>query len=295
MIPQLHRRSMPRDVRHDSEAQRARDASPASARDAHGNGFAADSPLECGVAPLADVHPRNEWYFPIKSAADFVLATLLLIVLAPVILIAGALVKLTSRGPIFYCQVRLGKDGRAFTLHKLRTMVDKAEAKTGPVWSSKDDARVTWLGRILRTTHIDEFPQLWNVICGQMSLVGPRPERPEIVAGLDWEIPCYRERLRVRPGITGLAQVRLPPDTDIESVRRKIVHDVYYVRNMSPWLDVQLLFATAWSFVWQLAWYPWAWIALPSAEAVEQGFLQAINSSELGVETPDSIKVPALK
>jgi lipopolysaccharide/colanic/teichoic acid biosynthesis glycosyltransferase len=152
-------------------------------------------------------------------------------------------------------------------------MVDKAEAKTGPVWSSKDDARITWLGRLLRTTHIDEFPQLWNVICGQMSLVGPRPERPEIVAGLDWEIPCYRERLRVRPGITGLAQVRLPP----------------------PWLDARLLFATAWSFAWQLAWYPWKWIALPSAEAVEQGFLQAINSSELGVETLDSIKVPALK
>jgi lipopolysaccharide/colanic/teichoic acid biosynthesis glycosyltransferase len=237
------------------------------------------------------VSPYSGWYLPVKAAVDLVLGSLLLIVTIPVMTIAALLIKLTSRGPIFYCQVRLGKDGVPYTLYKLRTMVDKAEALTGPVWSSKDDARVTTLGKLLRKTHIDEFPQLWNVICGQMSLIGPRPERPEFVAKLDWEIPCYRERLNVRPGITGLAQVRLPPDTDIESVRRKIVYDVYYVKNVSPWLDLRLLFVTGWSLVRELGSHAWDRISLPSSEAVEQGFLQAVSAAEFSAKPTNSMAV----
>lgn len=237
------------------------------------------------------VSPHSGWYLPLKCAADLILAAVLLIVALPVIALAAALIKLTSRGPVFYCQVRLGKNGIPYTLYKLRTMIDKAEALTGPVWSTKDDARVTPLGKLLRKTHIDEFPQLWNVLRGQMSLIGPRPERPEFVAKLDWEIPCYRERLNVRPGITGLAQVRLPPDTDLESVRRKIVYDVYYVKNVSPWLDLRLLCVTGWSLVRELASHAWARISLPSSEIVEQGFLQAVSAAEFSEEPTSSMAV----
>jgi lipopolysaccharide/colanic/teichoic acid biosynthesis glycosyltransferase len=237
------------------------------------------------------VSPHSGWYLPIKAAFDLVLGGILLIVTIPIMLVAAVLIKLSSRGPIFYCQVRLGKDGRPYTLYKLRTMVDKAEALTGPVWSTKDDARVTPLGKVLRKTHIDEFPQLWNVMCGQMSLIGPRPERPEFVAKLDWEIPCYRERLNVRPGITGLAQIRLPPDTDIESVRRKIVYDVYYVKNVSPWLDLRVLFVTGWSLVCELARHAWDQVSLPSSAAVEQGFLQAVSTSDFSEQSTNSMAV----
>lgn len=246
----------------------------------------------CDVLSAADsaecaVSPSRLWYLPVKAFLDFVLGIALLVLTGPITLLAAALVKLSSRGPAFYCQVRLGKDGKPYTLYKLRTMRDKAEALTGPIWSDKDDARITPVGRVLRKTHVDEFPQLVNVVLGQMSLVGPRPERPEIVAKLDWEIPCYRERLKVRPGITGLAQVRLPPDTDLESVRRKVVYDVYYVRNVSAWLDLQLLITTGWDFIRSLHHCTWERIALPSAEAVEQGFLQAVT-----VEDEHAVSLP---
>lgn len=237
------------------------------------------------------VIPQNRWYLPLKGAVDFVFAFVLLVATLPVITVAALLIKLTSRGPIFYCQVRLGKNGVPYTLYKLRTMVDKAEALTGPVWSSKDDVRVTPLGKLLRKTHIDEFPQLWNVLRAEMSLVGPRPERPEFVAKLDWEIPCYRERLNVRPGITGLAQVRLPPDTDIESVRRKVVYDVYYVRNVGPWLDLRLLFVTGWDLVREVGRHAWERISLPSAEIVEQGFLRAVSAADFPEEPTSTMAV----
>jgi lipopolysaccharide/colanic/teichoic acid biosynthesis glycosyltransferase len=235
------------------------------------------------------VIPQRQWYLPLKAAIDFCLGIVLLVLTGPITLVAAVLVKLTSRGPAFYSQTRLGKDGQPYRMFKLRTMVDKAEALTGPMWSPKNDVRVTPLGWILRKTHIDEFPQLWNVICGQMSLIGPRPERPEIAAKLDWDIPSYRERLNVRPGITGFAQVRLAPDSDLESVRRKIVYDVYYVQNLSPWLDLQLLVVTGWSLVRELNCYLWHRFALPSPDAVEQGFLQALSSPELNGQPSDSL------
>jgi lipopolysaccharide/colanic/teichoic acid biosynthesis glycosyltransferase len=180
-----------------------------------------------------------------KSATDLILASVLLILTAPVIVTAMVLIRLTSRGPSIYSQVRLGRGGRRYTIYKIRTMYHDCERLTGPRWSTPGDPRVTPVGRILRATHIDELPQLWNILRGEMSLVGPRPERPEIVADLETMLPCYRDRLRVRPGVTGLAQVQLAPDTDIESVRRKLACDLYYITRVGPWLDLRLIIGTA--------------------------------------------------
>jgi lipopolysaccharide/colanic/teichoic acid biosynthesis glycosyltransferase len=158
--------------------------------------------------------------------------------------LAALLVKVTSRGPVFYSQVRLGRFGRPYRIYKIRTMLHDCEKGTGAKWSTPKDPRVTPVGRFLRRVHVDELPQLWNVIRGDMSLIGPRPERPEFVAILERAIPHYSERLQVRPGVTGLAQVQLPADTDLESVRRKLAYDLYYVRQVGPWLDLRILLCT---------------------------------------------------
>ncbi|WP_201750308.1 sugar transferase [Tautonia marina] len=179
-----------------------------------------------------------------KRITDRVSATLLLIWMSPVIVLAMLLVKLTSRGPAIYAQERLGRGGTPFTIYKIRTMTHDCERDTGPTWCVPDDPRVTPIGRILRRTHLDELPQLWNVIRGELSLVGPRPERPAIAAKLELTVPRYRDRLLVRPGLTGLAQVQLEPDTDVTSVRRKLFYDLYYVRNASPWLDLRITAST---------------------------------------------------
>jgi lipopolysaccharide/colanic/teichoic acid biosynthesis glycosyltransferase len=189
--------------------------------------------------------PRSNWYEPVKRVADFVLAFLLLTLTAPVVFLAGLVVKLTSRGPVFYSQVRLGRNGRRYILYKIRTMIHNCERLTGPRWATPDDPRVTPVGRFLRCSHLDELPQLWNVLRGEMSLVGPRPERPEIVGHLERAIPHYRDRLLVRPGLSGLSQVHLPPDNDLESVRRKLAHDLFYVRKRNFWLDLRIMLSTA--------------------------------------------------
>src|SRR5262249_47367345 len=150
---------------------------------------------------------------------DFVAALLLAIPAAPVVALIALVVKLTSRGPAFYTQPRVGQNGRLFWIIKVRTMVDKCESLTGPRWSMPGDPRVTRVGWFLRVTHLDELPQLLNVLCGHMSLIGPRPERPEFVPELERELPAYRQRLLVRPGVTGLAQVQQGSDTDLDSVR----------------------------------------------------------------------------
>lgn len=191
------------------------------------------------------VRPAHRWYLPVKAVLDFVLALLVSIPALPIVIFAALVVKLTSPGPAFYRQQRVGRHGRVFTLLKLRTMVNNAEAMTGPVWASEDDPRVTPFGRFLRESHIDEFPQLLNVLLGQMSLVGPRPERPEFMTRLQTIVPRYPERLAVRPGITGLTQLRLPPDTDPAGVAKKLVYDLYYVRRVDPWLDVRIIAYTA--------------------------------------------------
>ena len=180
-----------------------------------------------------------------KSTLDFVLALVLLVLTAPVMLLAIVLVHLTSPGPVIYSQTRLGLNGRRYPIFKIRSMYHDCERLTGPRWSTPGDKRVTWIGKILRATHIDELPQLFNILRREMSLVGPRPERPEIVVGLELAIPCYRERLQVRPGVTGLAQVQLAPDTDLESVRRKVAYDLYYIEHSNVWFDLRLILATA--------------------------------------------------
>ncbi len=231
---------------------------------------------------------RNPGYPFWKRVADVLLSLALFVLLGPVICVAALLVKLTSRGPAIYRQTRLGKNGRPFTLLKLRTMVDDAEAQTGPVWSIGDDPRSTPLGRLLRKTHIDEFPQLLNVLAGQMSLVGPRPERPEIIATLNSQVPHYGERLQVRPGITGLAQLRLLPDADLDCVRRKLVHDLYYVQCVGPWLDFRLLIVTAWKLLAELCHSAWTCLALPSHQAIEHGFRQIVGSLNDDAEATSS-------
>jgi lipopolysaccharide/colanic/teichoic acid biosynthesis glycosyltransferase len=223
--------------------------------------------LHPGVLPAS-----AGWDERVKQAADVVLAALLLIPALPLIMLAAALIKLTSRGPVFYSQTRLGKDGRPYVLWKLRTMVHNCEVLTGARWATPGDPRVIPVGRLLRELHLDELPQLWNVLCGEMSLVGPRPERPEFVPHLERAIPRYRDRLRVRPGITGLAQVQLPADTDLASVRRKLAFDLYYVRHQNGWLDLKLIACT----VFKMFKVPFSvsgrLLAIPRGEAVEAAF-----------------------
>lgn len=211
------------------------------------------SRAEHGKPDLCDqatsIRPAIHTYLYVKPAVDFLAALLLLIVLSPVMFVAGLVVKLTSRGPAIYRQTRVGLHGRLFRIYKLRTMTADAEAASGPVWCTGNDPRVTRVGRFLRRTHIDEFPQLFNVLRGEMSLIGPRPERPEFVTQLERRLPHYRDRLNVKPGITGLAQVSLPPDTDVASVRDKLLHDLFYVHSLGLGLDLRLLAATAWGFL----------------------------------------------
>jgi lipopolysaccharide/colanic/teichoic acid biosynthesis glycosyltransferase len=184
-------------------------------------------------------------YARCKIVADFIFALLLTIPALPIVLLSALVVKLTSRGPAFYTQTRVGKNGVRFEILKIRTMIHNCESLTGPRWSMPGDPRITPVGWFLRATHLDELPQLLNVLRGEMSLIGPRPERPEFVPELERAFPVYRQRLNVRPGVTGLAQVQLPPDSDLESVRRKLAHDLYYIRHLSPWLDLRLLACTA--------------------------------------------------
>ena len=184
-------------------------------------------------------------YFRWKQIPARVLAAILLIPAIPFMLLLVALVRLTSPGPGIFRQVRVGRGGRIFTMYKIRTMRHDAEASTGPVWAQTHDPRLTRIGRFIRRLHMDELPQLVNVVKGEMVLVGPRPERPEFTQVLAKEVDGYLDRLAVRPGITGLAQINLPPDTDFDSVRRKLVLDLAYIREAGPGLDLRILVWTA--------------------------------------------------
>jgi lipopolysaccharide/colanic/teichoic acid biosynthesis glycosyltransferase len=201
---------------------------------------------------------------------EFIVALGLLVLGAPVILLAALLVRLTSRGPGFYVQTRLGRHGRPYQMYKLRTMYHECERASGPCWSPAGDPRVTPLGRFLRRSHLDELPQLVNVLRGEMSLVGPRPERPEFVPELERALPHYWERLRVRPGVTGLAQIQLPADTDLESVRRKLAYDLYYVHGRNPWLDLRILAGTAFKVLGVRFDFLRAALWMPSRDLVER-------------------------
>jgi len=180
----------------------------------------------------------------LKRTFDYTLAATLFVLTAPFIAACAVLVRLTSRGPAFYSQERIGQFGRVFTIYKLRTMYHNCERLTGPTWSVPGDPRVTPIGRVLRALHLDELPQLVNVLRGQMSLIGPRPERPEIAAQLAKAIEDYNARSAVLPGITGHAQVHLPPDTSVADVRDKVRLDRYYLGRLSMWFDVVTLART---------------------------------------------------
>lgn len=200
------------------------------------------NPAVDGAELPMPAQPQYEWP---KRIFDRSAGIVLFIVLSPAMAVAWALVRLTSVGPGIYSQTRVGLGGRNYRIFKLRTMTHNCEAKTGGAkWSTKGDTRVTPLGKILRKLHIDELPQLWNVIRGEMSLVGPRPERPEFVGPLSDQIPGYRDRLLVPPGVTGLAQIQLPADTDLHSVRNKLVLDRVYVQSRGLWLDLRLIAGT---------------------------------------------------
>jgi lipopolysaccharide/colanic/teichoic acid biosynthesis glycosyltransferase len=180
-----------------------------------------------------------------KRASDQAGSCLILILLAPLLLLIGLLVRATSAGPVLYRQRRLGAGGRPFTIFKFRTMVANAEEGTGPVWARVSDPRVTRIGAFLRASHLDELPQLLNVLRGEMSLIGPRPERPYFVQRLSSGIRAYPARFAVKPGMTGLAQVLHAYDSDLDSARRKVAYDRLYIQRRSPSLDLWLLWRTA--------------------------------------------------
>lgn len=183
-------------------------------------------------------------FIKFKRIMDYVLAIVGLTITAPLLILVGALIKLTSNGPIVYKQERVGEKGKIFKIYKLRTMGVDAEKGTGAVWAKKNDPRITPLGRILRKSHIDEIPQLWNVIRGEMSIVGPRPERPEMVRDLKTLIGDYEKRLQIKPGITGLAQVCYKYDETIEDVRKKVKYDLLYIRKMCWLVEMRIMAQT---------------------------------------------------
>ena len=208
----------------------------------------------------------------IKRTVDIIGALVGLLMSLPLFLIISLLVKLDTPGPIFYTQVRVGQNRRngprrsynqadvpqrrvrdrrredcmgiAFKVIKFRTMVQNAEKQSGPVWATRNDSRITRLGKFLRKTRLDEIPQFWNVLRGDMSLVGPRPERPKFVEDLSTKVDGYTDRLSVKPGLTGLAQVSSGYDSDIASVARKVELDLEYINNWSLWLDIKILLRT---------------------------------------------------
>jgi exopolysaccharide biosynthesis polyprenyl glycosylphosphotransferase len=186
---------------------------------------------------------ERETFLRIKRAADFGLALVLVGITLPFWLFIAVLIKITSKGKVFYRQNRVGKNGTTFRLVKFRSMVEKAE-EGEPVWAEKDDKRITAVGGLLRKIHLDELPQLWNVLRGEMSLVGPRPERPEFVEMLEREIPYYGLRHLVKPGLTGWAQINHPYAASLADSKVKLEYDLYYIAHMSLGFDLRILLRT---------------------------------------------------
>lgn len=233
-----------------------------------GTEMSIEAELAATLAPPDVVERSHGW----RRAVDVVIASVSLVALTPLLLVVALLIKATSRGPVFYRQTRVGLERRTserraepilagprdrrrserrlspahgypFRIVKFRTMVADAEA-SGPRWSTQNDPRITPVGRVLRATRLDETPQFWNVLRGDMSIVGPRPERPFFVDQFVERIPRYRERLRVRPGITGQAQVTLAYDSSIDDVVRKLEQDLLYIEQRSMQRDLLILFRT---------------------------------------------------
>jgi len=179
-----------------------------------------------------------------KRLVGLVMSSIGLLLASPLIGVIALAIKLDSRGPVIYRQLRCGQDGRPFELCKFRSMVADAEAGRGPTWAVANDSRVTRVGRVLRKYRLDEIPQMWNVLKGDMSFVGPRPERPEFVEELQKQIPYYSERHTVKPGITGWAQINYPYGASVEDALEKLKYDLFYIKNMSLLLDLLIIFQT---------------------------------------------------
>jgi Undecaprenyl-phosphate glucose phosphotransferase len=201
---------------------------------------------ELGGLPMVSLQssPLYGWNAVVKRAFDLILGTMILIMMSPILFIISLLIRLTSEGPIFYRQERVGMDGRIFQMLKFRTMKVDAERKTGPVWAKENDPRRTPIGAILRKTSMDELPQLFNVLKGEMSLVGPRPERPNFIEEFRNKIPLYMLRHKVKAGMTGWAQVHgWRGNTSLE---KRLEHDLYYIQHWSIGLDLKILLMTLW-------------------------------------------------
>lgn len=226
-------------------------------------------PLSAAIegGPSVDFPSR---YLGLKRLIDVAFSLVIAVVALPIVLMCAFLIRMTSHGPAFYTQVRLGRFGKPFRIWKLRTMIHNCELTSGARWAMRNDPRATPVGRFLRITHLDELPQLWNVLKGDMSMVGPRPERPEFVPVLEDAIPEYRKRLLIRPGVTGVSQIYLPPDTGIASVRKKLVYDLHYIRNMGLWFDLRLMVATAFQAVGLPSRIVRRILALPRPMSIEQ-------------------------
>ena len=188
---------------------------------------------------------KEKCYHLTKPIYDIFISFILLLFAIPIFVISAPIIKLTSKGPVFYTQVRVGKNGRLFRIIKLRSMFEDSENKDGAVWAKNNDNRVTTFGRFLRKTHMDELPQIINVIKGDMSIIGPRPERPEFVNRFIKEIPGYRKRLAIKPGITGMAQCYYKYDENIQDVCRKLRYDMLYLDKMCWILDLKIVAMTA--------------------------------------------------
>jgi lipopolysaccharide/colanic/teichoic acid biosynthesis glycosyltransferase len=211
--------------------------------------------------PVEEVIPRDRSE-QLSRVVNFALAAMAMLVTFPLLLILAIAVKVTSRGPILYAQTRVGLDrrwrstlamqerrledlgGQVFTIYKFRTMRVDAERGSGAVWAQENDPRVTRLGRFMRILRLDEFPQFWNVLLGDMNIVGPRPERPSIVSRLREDIPEYQARHRVKPGITGLAQINQKYDASLEDVRSKVSWDLRYIQQQGLLLDLGIMLRT---------------------------------------------------
>jgi exopolysaccharide biosynthesis polyprenyl glycosylphosphotransferase len=192
---------------------------------------------------LENITGQMSFYDPLKRASEFIGALLLGFILIPLEILLALLITVTSRGPVIYRQVRVGEKGKEFLLYKFRTMRVDAE-KNGAQWASKNDQRTTHIGKLLRRSHLDELPQLWNIIRGDISFVGPRPERPEFVKKLEERIPYYEARLFIKPGVTGWAQIHHRADLTDEDVIQKLQYDIYYLKNRSPILDWTIILKT---------------------------------------------------
>ena len=235
---------------------------PASSRARHADALPATAPWATPKSSeVPEVIPR-ERHEKLSRILNFTLATLALIATSPLLILIAIAVRFTSRGPILYAQTRVGLDrrwrstlalherrledlgGQVFTIYKFRTMRVDAERGSGAVWAQENDPRVTKLGKYMRILRLDEIPQFWNVLLGDMNIVGPRPERPSIVSRLREDIPEYQCRHRVRPGITGLAQINQNYDANIEDVRSKVGYDLRYIREQGIWVDLKILLLT---------------------------------------------------